>query len=221
MSLSLAAPMLSAFSAPLASTASRAGSVSMMAKSQAIPSLDRRPGLDADTYIGVGRNAGDVGFDPLGFSNHELGPFDTAAEHMAWIREAEIKHGRVCMLAVLGWIGVDLGVKAPGLPAGLKGLSAFQAHDAAVAQGPLIVLLMFCGVFEIAGSGGIAASLKGERVPGDFALTGGFGKTPESLAKLRENEIAHCRLAMMAFSGIVTQSAVFGGLPFPYDGHVL
>ena len=160
MSLSFAAPMLSAFSAPLASTASRAGSVSMMAKSQAIPSLDRRSGLDADTYVGVGRNAGDVGFDPLGFSNHELGPFDTAAEHMAWIREAEIKHGRVCMLAALGWIGVDLGVKAPGLPAGLKGLSAFQAHDAAVAQGPLIVLLMFCGVFEIAGSRGIAASLQ-------------------------------------------------------------
>ena len=80
---------------------------------------------------------------------------------------------------------------------------------------------VFCGVFEIAGSGGLAASLKGERVPGDFALTGGFGKTEPELRKLRENEIAHCRLAMMAFSGIVTQSAVFGGLPFPYDGHVL
>merc|ERR1719326_843698 len=214
MALSLAAPMLTAFSGASSPVVSRAGAVSMMAKSEAIPSLDRRPGLDADTYMGVGRIAGDVGFDPLGFSNHELGPFDSAAEHMAWIREAEIKHGRVCMLATLGWIGVDLGVKAPGLPAGLKGLTAFQAHDAAVAQGPLIVLLMFCGVFEIAGSGGIAASLKGERVPGDFALTGGFGKTPEDLAKLRENEIAHCRLAMMAISGIVTQSAL-GATTFP------
>ena len=69
---------------------------------------------------------------------------------------------------------------------------------------------------EIAGSGAIKASLEGTRVPGDFALTGGFGKTPESLAKLREQEIAHCRLGMMAFSGIATQTACFPETPFPY-----
>merc|ERR1719224_58147 len=120
----------------------------------------------------------------------------TPVTTLMWMREAEIKHGRICMLAVLGWIAVDLGAVGPGLPASLKGLSSFQAHDAAVAQGSLIVLMMFCGVFEIAGSGGLAASLKGERVPGDFALTGGFGKTEPELRKLRENEIAHCRLAM-------------------------
>ena len=45
----------------------------------------------------------DVGFDPLGFSNHELGPFDSAKEHMAWMREAEIKHARLAMVAAAGW----------------------------------------------------------------------------------------------------------------------
>jgi len=183
----------------------------MMAKSEALPFAERAPGLDA-----VSGYAGDVGFDPLGFSNHELGPFDSAKEHMAWMREAEIKHGRVCMLATIGWIAVDWGLRAPGLPDSLTSLNSYQAHDASVAQGGLIVLMIACGVFEIAGAGAIKASLDGERVPGDFALTGGFGKTDASLAKLREQEIAHCRLGMMAISGIATQQACFPEVPFPY-----
>jgi hypothetical protein len=54
--------------------------------SKAMPFMEQPPNLD-------GTMAGDVGFDPFGFSNHEVGPFDTAAEHMAWMREAELKHG--------------------------------------------------------------------------------------------------------------------------------
>merc|ERR1719183_907061 len=38
---------------------------------------------------------GDVGFDPLGFSDN----FD-----MKWLREAEIKHGRIAMNAALGFV---------------------------------------------------------------------------------------------------------------------
>merc|ERR1719324_921849 len=41
------------------------------------------------TYIG------DVGFDPLGFSNNK--------RLLPWYREAELAHGRVCMLATLGF----------------------------------------------------------------------------------------------------------------------
>jgi len=39
--------------------------------------------------------AGDVGFDPLGLSN-----IDDVGIDLYWLREAEIKHGRVAML---GW----------------------------------------------------------------------------------------------------------------------
>ena len=42
---------------------------------------------------------GDVGFDPLGFS---------AIIDMRWLREAELKHGRVCMLAATGMIVQDV-----------------------------------------------------------------------------------------------------------------
>ena len=34
------------------------------------------------------------------------------------MREAEIKHGRVAMLATAGWLAVDFGFKLPGAPRG-------------------------------------------------------------------------------------------------------
>lgn len=42
-----------------------------------------------------GTLAGDVGFDPLGFSRSKNGLY--------WMREAEVKHGRLAMLAAVGW----------------------------------------------------------------------------------------------------------------------
>ncbi len=60
----------------------------MQDQSIAMPFLSRPPRLD-------GTLAGDVGFDPLGFSNY----FD-----LKWLREAELKHGRVSMLGALGFV---------------------------------------------------------------------------------------------------------------------
>ena len=50
--------------------------------------------------------------------------------------------GRVCMLATVGWIVQDLGLRAPGMPAELKAATSFQAHDVAVSDGRLLMLLM-------------------------------------------------------------------------------
>ena len=52
-----------------------------------------------------GSMAGDVGFDPIGFSS---------TFNLLWLREAEIKHGRVCMLAWTGFVATDLGFTLPG-----------------------------------------------------------------------------------------------------------
>jgi hypothetical protein len=48
------------------------------------------------------------GFDPMGFS---------LAIDIRWLREAELKHGRVAMLATVGWI-----TTVPRLPMGKKGI---------------------------------------------------------------------------------------------------
>lgn len=56
--------------------------------SESVPFLKQPAMLD-------GTLAGDVGFDPLGFSDI----FDVKV-----LREAELKHGRIAMLAVLGWL---------------------------------------------------------------------------------------------------------------------
>lgn len=55
--------------------------------STAVPFLKRPPKLD-------GTQAGDFGFDPLGFTNQ----FD-----LFTMQEAELRHGRLAMLAVIGW----------------------------------------------------------------------------------------------------------------------
>ena len=60
----------------------------MQDQSLSMPFLSRPPRLD-------GTLAGDVGFDPLGFSNY----FD-----IKWLREAELKHGRISMLGALGFV---------------------------------------------------------------------------------------------------------------------
>lgn len=210
---SMAMMSASAFHAPVVPAART--SVSMMAKSQALPFAEAPAALD-------GSMPGDVGFDPLGFSDYTLGPFESSAEHMGWMREAELKHGRVCMLGVVGWIVADMGVRAPGMPAELKAASSsFAAHDIAVADGRLLMLLILCGVFEIAGAGAIKATLDGKREAGDFALMGGFSKVDgKRLAALKQAEVKHARLGMMAFSGIATQTAVAsatgGSVAFPY-----
>lgn len=52
------------------------------------------------------------------------------------MREAELKHGRLAMLAVLGWVAVDFGLRLPG-----DGFSeipnSLAAHKEAVENGSM------------------------------------------------------------------------------------
>ena len=48
-----------------------------------------------------------------------------------WLREAELKHGRICMLAICGWLANDNeAMKFPG--EAFQGISSLEAHDAMV-----------------------------------------------------------------------------------------
>lgn len=99
-------------------------------------------------------------FDPLGLS-------ETYEPLLPFFREAELKHGRTAMLAVMGWIVADLGVRFPGEQFSVANVpSSNDAHDLLL-RGPMVFLLMAVGLFDLTATGpGISASMKGEREPG-------------------------------------------------------
>ena len=62
---------------------------------------------------------------------------------MPW--QAELKHGRICMLAFVGYITVDMGNTWPSAPH----VSSLLAHDAAVKNGNMLGLLLAIGILEV------------------------------------------------------------------------
>lgn len=162
--------------------------------SLSMPFLVKRKALSG--YVG------DVGFDPVGFS--EIMPMD-------WLREAELKHSRVCMLAIVGFIFTDY-YHLPGFD-----YTTLEAHDACVASGAMSQLLLWIGLLEGVSFIGIDQMIRGSgRAPGDYGFDPvGFSSDPAKLAVLQQKELANGRLAMFAFGGAVTQ-AVLTGHTFPY-----
>ncbi|CAN0026021.1 unnamed protein product [Pylaiella littoralis] len=220
----------SAFVAPMpVHRAVRAPASSLsMANSRSIPFMPQPENLD-------GSMAGDVGFDPLGLSAIDIdfsefivpgaavmredgvaekSPVDT----LYWMREAELKNGRVAQLAVVGWILVDQGFRLPGSSyAAIE--QSVGAHDPMVASGNMTVLLMAVFLLEMIGGAAIFGAASGSgREPGDFGLDPfNLTSNSEKKARFELSEVQHCRLAMLAFGGIATQSVLNGGA-FPYTG---
>jgi len=170
--------------------------------SEALPFMEYPPNLAG--YVG------DAGFDPLRFS--DFVPVD-------FLREAEIKHGRICMLATVGFAAVDCGLRIYPTPPEYEGLTSVTAHDALIKTGAMSQLFLWFGLAEVIGTIAVIQMLEGSgREPGDFGLDPvGFiaGKSKEEVDDMKLKEITHCRLAMIAFSGMVTQAVLTQG-PFPY-----
>jgi len=151
-------------------------------------------------------------FDPAGFLNGK----DELAVYR--YREAELTHGRVSMLASLGFIvqekfhplfSADGGPaidQIPQLPVWLwvvmaGGIGAVEAKRIDLAFAPL----------EDGPKGPQAKSaLRADYVPGDLGFDPlGLAPTdPAEFAEMREKELAHCRLGMIAAAGFLAQEAV-------------
>ena len=82
---------------------------------------------------------GDKGFDPLGLSDWVP---------VEWLRESELKHGRVCMLAVVGFVATDLGFRLPGE---MHQVASINAHDMAVDMGAMTQIGIWIAVAECIG----------------------------------------------------------------------
>jgi len=151
--------------------------------------------MGVDDMIGKYSVKGTV-FDPLDLSSK----YD-----VNWLREAELKHGRVCMLAFLGWLANDAGLKFPGKA--FEGISSLEAHDAMVKDGHMWGLLSVVGLCELIHMSVVVPKLDGDWgdwQPGNYGLDPFGLDTPER----RMAELKNGRLAMLAFSGLVTQAAL-------------
>ena len=204
MALQAIIPMVAGFQGGLhAAAPARASPVAMMAKSKALPFMDEPAHLDG--------MIGNVGFDPMGLST---------PQNIKWMREAELKHGRMAQLAWAGYVLVDLGVKFPG--AKYESLTSFTAHQS-LAKYELFFALLLVGTFETIGLSQIYDMTTGEsdRDAGDFSFDPLMLLTPENEDKYKTAELTHGRAAMLAFSAVVTQSALpgafgYGKETFPY-----
>ena len=134
---------------------------------------------------------------------------------MRFLREAELKHGRIAMLATVGFIVSGL-VQLPG---DVHAVSAVAAHDVSVKSGAMSQILLWTSMFEILSTKAVVEMIEGSgRAPGDFGfdpLKFSEGKSDKVKADFALKELKNGRLAMLAFSGIVTQ-AVLTGKEFPF-----
>lgn len=79
-------------------------------------------------------------------------------------------------------------------------------------------MLFVVGVLELIGGAALFDQAKGSgRIPGDFSFDPlGFSKDGKNTARYAQSEIKNGRLAMLAFSGIATQAALFPDKAFPF-----
>ena len=137
-----------------------------------------------------------------------LSNIDDLGVDLYWMREAELKHCRLAMLAVVGALAQELGVVLPGMPSGKNQIDVFwQFYDRN--PGPIFASFIFLGLVEIIS--GIATTegrKSGSRAPGEFGFNPlGFGKSPSEAKDLALKEVRNGRLAMWAAAGILLQGA--------------
>ena len=146
--------------------------------------------------------AGDVGFDPLGLSDVEGVGID-----LYWLREAEIKHCRIAMLAVTGFVWVEAFGPAPGceMATAKNQIDAFWQLWAAHPQYIVFSLIMIGIVEMISGIATTSGRESGQRAPGDFGVDPLKIKGTAKWDKYALQEVKNGRLAMWAAAGEILQ----------------
>ena len=155
-------------------------------------------------------------FDPMGMCTG-----DCSKEKFDGMREYEITHGRVAMLAVVGYLTTANGIRFPGAEDIPDGLAAFHAlGQTPEGQNVLVQMLFTILAATIINRDADWTDATPEFV-GDYrngALDFGWDKLSED-AKLKKRavELNNGRAAMMGIFGLVTHEAIgFSILPGGY-----
>jgi light-harvesting complex I chlorophyll a/b binding protein 1 len=166
---------------------------------------------------------GDVGFDPVGFSTADIvSVFDKknvggdTMSDLYWLREAELTHGRIAQLAVVGFIWPALYGSWPGneatnfdFPNPVEALD--NVPGAAVIQ--IVAAMSWVELRRVA----LIQEQGASRVPGDLGI-GQYGTynplelnfDDEKYAEIQLQEIKHCRLGMLGALGLWLQACNSG-----------
>ncbi|KAL7529182.1 hypothetical protein ACHAWF_002873 [Thalassiosira exigua] len=142
-------------------------------------------------------------FDPLGLVT------DSTQEEFDRLREVEIKHGRISMLAVVGYLTTASGYRFPNFPADVPaGFGAFPAL-ASTDDGKMILVQMglFFAVAEIVNREAYWLEGVEAEFPGDYrngALDFGWDKFDDA-TKMRKRaiELNNGRAAQMGILGLM------------------
>jgi len=135
-------------------------------------------------------------FDPLELSNDA---------NFARFREAELKHGRLAMLAVLESMLVPILKRTTTLPSDFpQGIwNSLQSHSIE----DYVKVVLVCGFLETA----VWVQKDPQDMPGDYG-TGFFGVRDKGVNERRLiSELENGRLAMIAFAGQVAAEVVSNG----------
>lgn len=214
----------------LVSAASAFAPVSISRASTAIQASE----LDGEFGTGI-----EFGFKcpPLGAAILE----DATPEAVNWFQNSEIKHGRVAMVAVIGFMNQKFGVHFP-LYGGPSGSNVFSPDSSegwmlsasngisfgdlaklapldAVAAVPVagwLQILFAAGAFEATAYH--RQYNLGGRVPGDYGydplgFTKGESMDSDKMKSMRMKEIKNGRVAMITIAGWVAGEAIPGAFP--------
>jgi len=151
-------------------------------------------------------------FDPVGFT------VGASEKRIRAFREAELKHGRIAMLAWVGLV-VPAYVRIPGEAYSFEKVPrVLDAHDAvnglSDASGAGFQILIFITIVEFCCAKKVF-EWNSLETAGDYGLRNLLPKDPEGEKRMRLAELKNGRLAMIAFGGAVTQMAITGN-DFPW-----
>lgn len=162
-------------------------------------------------------------WDPMGF--HKL--FDRNFDfnlvmtypHIQWLREAELKHGRVCMLAFVGMV-VQSWVQIPGYPQQPDWEAAlWECYADKNAQLGLVQISIFAFIAEGYFYPTYAWIGKMDREPGDLGFDPlGLSKRPGfDMKRSQLVELKNGRLAMVGVASVAAAHALPGSVPLLAD----
>lgn len=137
---------------------------------------------------------------------------------LAYMREAEIKHSRLAMLAVIGWPLAELFDKPIAGAFGLTPALTRSGASPSLVNGGLdnidaaywVAVVALAGIVELENSKAKEESGKAYLL-GDcnFDPLGLFPKDAAAQKAMQTKELKHGRLAMMAILGFVVQEALY------------